>query len=111
MIAPLEIRVSPIGYGGTELIVSLLTEELVMRGHEITLFASGDSISQARLQAVCPHFLRDSKRDKGILNLLNVVACLQRAFSFSFQWVHQVRFAYSAGRTGSIIHRSVLAMY
>ena len=36
MIAPLEIRVPPIGYGGTELIVSLLTEELVMRGHEIT---------------------------------------------------------------------------
>ena len=82
MIAPLEIRVPPIGYGGTELIVSLLTEELVKRGHEITLFASGDSISQARLQAVCPHFLRDSKRDKGILNLLNVVACLQRADEF-----------------------------
>ncbi len=82
MIAPLEMRVPPIGYGGTELIVSLLTEELVKRGHEITLFASGDSISQARLQAVCPHSLRGSKRDKGILNLLNVVACLQRADQF-----------------------------
>ena len=82
MIAPLDIRVPPIGYGGTELVVSLLTEELVKRGHEITLFASGDSISQARLQAVCPHFLRGSKRDKGILNLLNVVACLQRAEEF-----------------------------
>ena len=45
MIAPLEIRVPPIAYGGTELVVSLLTEELASRGHDITLFASGDSIS------------------------------------------------------------------
>jgi len=41
--------VPPGGYGGTELIVSLLTEELVARGHEVTLFATGDSKSRARL--------------------------------------------------------------
>jgi len=82
MIAPLELRVPPIAYGGTELVVSLLTEELVSRGQDITLFASGDSISQARLESVCPHSLRGSDKDKGILNLLNVVSCLQRADQF-----------------------------
>ena len=43
IISPLEMRVPPIAYGGTELIVSLLCEELVRKGHEVTLFASGDS--------------------------------------------------------------------
>ncbi len=52
MIAPLEIRVPPVAYGGTELVVSLLTEELVRRGHNVTLFASGDSITAARLESV-----------------------------------------------------------
>jgi glycosyltransferase involved in cell wall biosynthesis len=66
-------------YGGTELIVSLLTEEFVKRGHDVTLFASGDSVTQARLISVCPHFLRGSDRDKSILNMLNVVSCIQRA--------------------------------
>ncbi len=82
MIAPLELRVPPIAYGGTELVVSLLTEELVSRGHDITLFASGDSITRARLESVCPHSLRGSDKDKGILNLLNTVSCLQRADQF-----------------------------
>lgn len=51
-IAPLWERVPPLGYGGTELVVSLLTDELVRRGHEVTLFASGDSITLAKLQSV-----------------------------------------------------------
>ena len=42
-------RVPPEGYGGTELVVHLLTEELVRRGHEVTLFATGDSLTNARL--------------------------------------------------------------
>src|SRR4029079_16231783 len=41
--------IPPVGYGGTERVVSLLTEELVRRGHDVTLFASGDSITSARL--------------------------------------------------------------
>jgi len=48
MIAPLEMRVPPVAYGGTELIVSLLTEELVRRGHEVSLFASGESGTRSR---------------------------------------------------------------
>ncbi|MCD6550036.1 glycosyltransferase family 4 protein [bacterium] len=48
-VAPLWIPVPPYTYGGTELIVSWLTEELVKRGHQVTLFASGDSKTSARL--------------------------------------------------------------
>ena len=48
-IAPSEERVPPPKYGGTELVVSNLTEELIRRGHHVTLLASGDSITKARL--------------------------------------------------------------
>ena len=57
-IAPLYERVPPKYYGGTERVVSYLTEELVRQGHEVTLFASGDSVTEARLVAACPHALR-----------------------------------------------------
>lgn len=72
MVAPVEIRVPPVGYGGTELVVSLLTEELVRRGHDVTLFASGDSATNAKLVSVCDKFVRGSGRDGGILTILNV---------------------------------------
>jgi len=49
MVAPLMEAVPPVKYGGTERVVSLLTEELVRRGHEVTLFASGDSRTSANL--------------------------------------------------------------
>jgi hypothetical protein len=48
-ISPLMESVPPRLYGGTERVVSYLTEELVRQGHEVTLFASGDSITEARL--------------------------------------------------------------
>jgi glycosyltransferase involved in cell wall biosynthesis len=57
-IAPLCERVPPPAYGGTEIIVSLLTDELVRRGHEVTLFASGDSETLAHLEPSCPKALR-----------------------------------------------------
>ncbi len=82
MISPLEMRVPPIAYGGTELVVSLLTEELVKRGHDVTLFASGDAVTNAKLVSICPNFLRGSDRDAGILTMLNVVTCLEQADKF-----------------------------
>jgi glycosyltransferase involved in cell wall biosynthesis len=82
MIAPLEISVPPIAYGGTELIVSLLTEEFVRRGHDVTLFASGDSVTRARLVPGCDRFLRGTDRDKSLLTILSVTACLERADEF-----------------------------
>lgn len=57
-IAPLAESVPPRLYGGTERVVSWLTEELVRLGHEVTLFASGDSLTSARLVSVWPRAMR-----------------------------------------------------
>lgn len=57
-VAPLYESVPPRGYGGTERVVSYLTEELVRQGHEVTLFASGDSETKAELVPICPRSLR-----------------------------------------------------
>src|ERR1700747_563316 len=57
-IAPLYESVPPKLYGGTERIVSYLTEELVRQGHEVTLFASGDSRTSAKLVGCCETALR-----------------------------------------------------
>src|SRR3954449_6073800 len=58
MVAPLIEPVPPARYGGTERVVSVLTEELVRRGHEVTLFASGDSTTIAHLVPVVSQALR-----------------------------------------------------
>jgi glycosyltransferase involved in cell wall biosynthesis len=52
VVAPVWIPVPPPGYGGVEQVVSLLVEELVARGHDVTLFASGDSVTKATLRSV-----------------------------------------------------------
>ncbi len=57
-IAPLHEAVPPKLYGGTERVVSFLTEELVAQGHDVTLFASGDSVTTAKLKSVWPRALR-----------------------------------------------------
>ena len=57
-VAPLTEAIPPKLYGGTERVVSWLTEELIAFGHEVTLFASGDLITSARLDAVWPRALR-----------------------------------------------------
>ncbi|KAB2906516.1 MAG: glycosyltransferase family 4 protein [Kofleriaceae bacterium] len=60
-VAPLFERVPPNAYGGTERIVSYLTEGLVARGHDVTLFASGDSETAARLVPGCERALRGTE--------------------------------------------------
>jgi glycosyltransferase involved in cell wall biosynthesis len=60
-ISPLVESVPPKLYGGTERVISYLTEELVRQGHEVTLFASGDSITDAHLIAGCQQSLRLEK--------------------------------------------------
>src|SRR6266576_3376683 len=57
-ISPLMEAVPPKFYGGTERIVAYLTDALVGLGHEVTLFASGDSSTTARLVGACPRALR-----------------------------------------------------
>ncbi|MDM9385834.1 glycosyltransferase family 4 protein [Chlorogloeopsis sp. ULAP01] len=83
-IAPLWERVPPPGYGGTELVVGLLTDELVRRGHEVTLFASGDSITLAKLQSVHPRALRldSTVKEYGIYEMLQLAWVFERAEEF-----------------------------
>jgi glycosyltransferase involved in cell wall biosynthesis len=57
-VAPVFERVPPKAYGGTERVISYLTEELIRQGHDVTLFATGDSITQAKLVSVVDHAMR-----------------------------------------------------
>jgi glycosyltransferase involved in cell wall biosynthesis len=73
-IAPIVERVPPKRYGGTERVVSALTEELVKRGHDVTLFASGDSQTSATLMSVYPRALREARlKDLYGLNYLTLL--------------------------------------
>jgi glycosyltransferase involved in cell wall biosynthesis len=92
-LSPTYERVPPAAYGGTELIVHLLTEELVRRGHEVTLFASGDSVTTAALRSVTPVPVRygdvtDGLRHAEYLQLANAQACFLAAAGGEFDIVH-----------------------
>ncbi|OGG03122.1 hypothetical protein A2W14_04625 [Candidatus Gottesmanbacteria bacterium RBG_16_37_8] len=84
LLAPPYLSVPPKAYGGTEKIVSLLSDGLVERGHEVTLFASGDSQSRAKLVSVFPEELGNSGLAKGsaLLPLLHFRECFRRANEF-----------------------------
>ncbi|MBV6469525.1 MAG: D-inositol-3-phosphate glycosyltransferase [Nitrospirae bacterium] len=87
-IAPLWEAVPPTLYGGTERVVSFITEELVRQGHDVTLFASGDSATSARLISTCPEALRLTR---GIANYdAPLVTMLERAFAATeeFDLIH-----------------------
>lgn len=89
-IAPLWERVPPFRYGGIELIVSLLTEELVRRGHEVTLFASGDSITTGQLKSVHEKALRLDERVKeaGLYEQMMLAQVYQQAHHFDIIHSH-----------------------
>jgi glycosyltransferase involved in cell wall biosynthesis len=89
-IAPLWERVPPFRYGGIELIVSLLTEELVRRGHEVTLFASGDSITTANLSAVHDQALRldPSIKEPGLYEQMMLTEVYRNADHFDIIHSH-----------------------
>lgn len=91
-VAPLVERIPPKKYGGTERVVDALTEELVKRGHEVTLFASGDSLTSAKLVSVYPRSLREAKiTDLYGLNtwtLLNVGMAFKRREQFDIVHDH-----------------------
>lgn len=89
-IAPLWERVPPPAYGGTELVVSLLTDELVRRGHEVTLFASGDSITLAKLESVHPRALRldPNVKEFGIYEMLQLGRVYEQASEFDIIHSH-----------------------
>ncbi len=96
-IAPLHESVPPKLYGGTERVVSFLTEELVAMGHDVTLFASGDSVTNARLEAVWPQALRLDKtiRDPMAPQMLLMEHVFEMANQFDILHFHVDYFAAS----------------
>ena len=89
-VAPLYESVPPTHYGGTERIVSYLTEELVAQGHDVTLFASGDSRTKATLVAACPRSLRLDPAcvDQLAHHVLMLERVMQRADEFDIVHFH-----------------------
>src|SRR5205823_7678554 len=81
LIAPVWFPVPPTGYGGIEWIVWLLADGLVDAGHDVTLFASGDSRTKARL-----HWVYESAPSEqigtSIVELHHLLACYERADDF-----------------------------
>ena len=100
-IAPLMESVPPRLYGGTERIVSCLTEELVRLGHEVTLFASADSITSAELAPCCNHALRldDTVRDIIPHYMLMVDKVRERADDFDLLHFHSDLFHFPLFRS------------
>jgi glycosyltransferase involved in cell wall biosynthesis len=109
-IAPLVERVPPTLYGGTERVVSWLTEELVALGHDVTLFASGDSLTEAKLEPIVPRALRLA----GIQNftahniiMMDQVAARQDNFDvlhFHIDFFHYPLFRRLAHKTLTTLH-------
>ncbi len=89
-VAPLWERVPPPAYGGIELVVGLLTDELVRRGHEVTLFASGDSVTLAQLESVHPRAIRTDStvKEYGIYEMLQLSQVYERADEFDIIHSH-----------------------
>lgn len=89
-IAPLWFSIPPEKYGGIERIVSYLTEELVKRGHDVTLFASGDSKTKAKLVSVVPKSLIKSRYNwqDPFWNLENLSTAFKRAKDFDIIHSH-----------------------
>jgi glycosyltransferase involved in cell wall biosynthesis len=83
-VSPLWESVPPKLYGGTERIVSYITEELVRQGHEVTLFASGDSVTSAKLESPCQQALR---LNTGIFNReAPLIQMIEHVFSTADQY-------------------------
>lgn len=89
-VAPLTEATPPKLYGGTERVVHWLTEELVALGNDVTLFASGDSCTSAKLEAAWPKALRldGSVRDPNALHMVMLERVRQRSSEFDFLHFH-----------------------
>jgi glycosyltransferase involved in cell wall biosynthesis len=110
-VSPLYESCPPQLYGGTERVVSYLTEELVRQGHEVTLFASGDSQTNGILKAPCDRALRLSPKCKDPLVYhfisLNRVARSANDFDiihFHTDYLHFPLFAQRCGKTLTTMH-------
>lgn len=109
-VAPLYESVPSKHYGGTERVVSWLTEELVRRGHEVTLFASGDSVTAARLVSVCQSSLRTDSACKDPLayHVLMLEQVAKRADDFNVIHFHVDYLHFPVSRRISTPHVTTL---
>lgn len=83
MLAPIAWRTPPVHYGPWELFASLLTEGLVALGHDVTLFATGDSITDARLHATAPAgWSEDDRIEPKVAECLHIASVFERADDF-----------------------------
>ncbi len=88
-LAPLYERIPPKFYGGTERVVSYVTEELAARGHDVTLFGAGDSLTAARLSPGCPRALRlEGKPELGVCLQLPMISDIYGRLAGHFDVVH-----------------------
>jgi len=103
-IAPLWERVPPILYGGTERVVAHLTEELVHRGHAVTLFASGDSDTRAQLVAAAPRALRldPEARDPLAPHMIELAQVFEHAREFDVIHSHVDYLAFPLARLSPV---------
>jgi glycosyltransferase involved in cell wall biosynthesis len=89
MLAPVAWRVPPAHYGPWERVVSILTEGLVARGVDVTLFATADSITRARLVAAAPRgYAEDASLDAKVYESLNIAAAFELASTGAFDILH-----------------------
>jgi len=109
-VAPLYESVPPKYYGGTERVVSYLTEELVRQGHEVTLFASGDSETNAQLVAACRRSLRLDKRYQGQMahHFVMLERVFQRAGEFDIIHFHVDYLHFPLSRRKAVTHVTTL---
>ena len=110
-VAPLMESVPPRLYGGTERIASYLTEELVAQGHDVTLFASGDSITAAKLVPCCARALRlnPAVRDPVPYYMLMLDKVRRRAHEFDIVHFHMDQFHFPIFR--DIAHRTITTLH
>jgi glycosyltransferase involved in cell wall biosynthesis len=90
-IAPIVERIPPKKYGGIERVIHALVEELVARGHDVTLFASGNSVTSGKLVSVVPKGLREVRNEKDM-------------YGFNTESLLNMGLAYARHREFDIIH-------
>jgi glycosyltransferase involved in cell wall biosynthesis len=89
MLAPIAWRVPPLHYGPWERVVSILTEGLVARGVDVTLFATADSMTRAHLVGVAPRgYAEDPSIDAKVYECLHIAAAFERAAAGDFDILH-----------------------
>lgn len=82
MLAPITWRTPPVNYGPWEQVASVLTEELVRKGMDVTLFATGDSVTRAKLQSVCEKPLGEHPADAKVWECLHISNLMEQASTF-----------------------------